>query len=290
MGLRRSGPQRRRSACDERNARAMTPSSYPRFGLFNTEERIIRSEHVGQNYQIGIWFPFSYASSDQRYPVLYVLDGEFAFGLATGLMPTLIGAQEVPELIVVGIAYHGITGWREHSVLRDQDFCPPGFQPPPAESRMARFTDFFKQELFPLIESEYRGSPEDRTLFGFSGGGFFALHSMLTQPGMFRRYMAASCTWPGADQYLLNCEQQYTMQPRHPLTDLYLSVGELEEDQLSGFHALTETLRKRHDPDLRLFTQILEGEHHSSGVLAKTFLYGVRTVFKAQSGCAESGH
>lgn len=254
--------------------------SYPRFGLFNTEERIVHSGSVGQDYQIGIWFPFSYASSDQSYPVLYVPDGEFVFGLAAGLIPTLIGTQEVPELIVVGIAYHGISDWREHSMLRDRDFCPPGFQDPPAESRIASFTNFFKQDLFPLIESEYRGSPDDRSLFGFSGGGFFTLHTMLTQPGMFRRYIVASCTWHGAYQYLLSCEQQYAAQPKHPLTDLYLSVGEREEDQLSGFRTLIDTLRKRNDPSLRLFTQILEGENHGSGVLAKSFLYGVRKVYE----------
>jgi hypothetical protein len=97
---------------------------------------------------------------------------------------------------------------------------------------------------------------------------------------MFRRYLAASCTWPGADQYLLNCEKQYAAQPQHPPVDLYFSVGGLEEDQLPGFRTLTETLRERNDPCLRLSLQILEGESHSAGVLAKAFLYGVRTVYK----------
>lgn len=258
----------------------MTQSSYPRFGLFNTEERIIHSDSVGQDYRIGIWFPFSYAHSDQHYPVLYVLDGEFAFGLATGLMPILIGTQEVPELLVVGIAYHGITSWQEHGKLRDQDFCPPDFQQPATESRMASFVDFFKQELFPLIETEYRGSPTDRALFGFSGGGFFTLHTMLMQPRMFRRYIAASCTWPRADAYLLNCEQQNTVELAEPPLDLYLSVGGQEDDQLSGFQTVVETLRARNYPRLRLVTQIFEGEKHNSGVLAKTFLEGMRTVFK----------
>lgn len=259
----------------------MTQSSYPRFGLFNTEERIVRSDSMGQAFQIGIWFPFSYGKSSQRYPVLYVPDGEFALGLATGLIPTLIGTEEVPELIVVGIAYHGITDWKELAILRDRDFCPPGFQNPPAESRVASFVRFFKQELLPLVETEYRGSPVDRTLFGFSGGGLFALHTMLTQPGVFRRYIAASCTWPAAEDYLTNCEQQYAAQSLHMPTDLYLSVGGLEEDQLPGFRRLTEILQSRSYPGLRLFTQILEGEKHGSGVLAKTFLYGLRAVYES---------
>jgi predicted alpha/beta superfamily hydrolase len=257
----------------------MTPSPHSRFGLFNTEERIIHSDAVGQDFQIGIWFPFSYASSDRRYPVLYVPDGEFAFGLATGLIPTLIGTREAPEMLVVGIAYHGIAGWGEHGVLRDRDFCPPGFQNPPAESRLGAYTRFYRRELFPLIEGEYRGSPEDRALFGFSSGGFFSLHTMLTQPGMFRRHIAASGTWPGADEYLLNCERQYAAQPLHPPTDLYLSVGDQDKEQLPGFQRVTETLRSRNYPAFRLATQVLEGEGHNAGALAKAFLYGVRAAF-----------
>jgi hypothetical protein len=104
---------------------------------------------------------------------------------------------------------------------------------------------------------------------------------MLTQPGMFRRHIAASCTWPGADQYLLKCEQQYEARSEHPFSDLYLTVGELEEDQLPGFRMLTERLRQRDYSKLRLCTEILAGEQHSAGILAKTFLNGVRTVFKA---------
>lgn len=257
----------------------MTQKPYPRFGLFNTEERILHSDSMDQAFQIGVWFPFSYGNSDQRYPVLYVPDGEFAFGLATGLIPTLIGTGEVPELMVVGIAYHGITGWREHGILRDRDFCPAGFQDPPSESRIAPFVGFIKQELFRLVETEYRGSPDDRALFGFSSGGLFALHTMLTQPGMFRRTIAAGCTWPGADDYLVSCEQQYAAQSVHMPTDLYLSVGGLEEDQLPGFRTFAEILQKRNYPGLRFFTEILKGEKHSSGVLAKTFIHGLRAVF-----------
>jgi predicted alpha/beta superfamily hydrolase len=258
----------------------MTPPAPPRFGLFNTEARIIHSRSVGQDFQVGVWFPFSYAGSDRTYPVLYVPDGEFAYGVATGLIPTLIGNGEVPELLVVGIAYHGITSWQEHGALRDRDLLPDRFTDPAAPSRSAQFVEFFRRELFPLIEMSYRGSAEDRALFGFSSAGFFSLRTMLTQPGMFRRHIAASCTWPGAGEELLGYERQHAQQPHHPPTDLFLAVGGLEEDQLPGFRALTEALQQRNDPGLRITTQILDGEGHSSGVIAKTFLEGVRAVYR----------
>lgn len=242
-----------------------------RFGLFNTEAHTIESACVDETYQIGVWLPFSYADSDQDYPVLYILDGDFAFGLATSLVPTLIGTQEIPELIVVGIGYQTITTYGELGQRRERDFLPPDFADAPPDSRTPQFTAFLQQELFPLIESHYRASPANRVLYGFSAAGFFALYTMLTQPGLFQRCIAASCTWPGAAAYLLERAQQSSSSP----DQLYLAVGELEADQLPGFQALTEALHNCID----LHTQIFSGENHSAGVLSQTLLYGLRTIF-----------
>ncbi len=250
------------------------------FSLLNTEARIVHSACVGEEYQIGVWFPFSYASSNHTYPVLYLTDGDYTFGLATGLIPTLIGTREIPEMLVVGIGYNRIANYSELGELRERDMLPPSFAQAPPDSRTPQFITFLRQELFPLIEANYRASPNDRTLYGFSVGGFFAFYTMLTEPGLFRRYIVASCTWPTADAYLLTCEQQYAERGFHPPVNLYFSVGGLEEEQLPGFKALVERLQKRDYPDLRLHTQIVAGENHSAGVISHTFLNGLRTVFE----------
>ena len=254
---------------------------YSRFGLFNTEGRIIKSTCVDEEYQIGIWLPFSYASSDQTYPVLYVTDGDYAFGLAAGLIPTLIGMQEIPEILVVGIGYNRLSNYDEFGTLRARDMLPPGFVHAPPDARAPQFFAFLEQELFPLIEKEYRGIPDKRSLYGFSVGGFFTLYALFIRPDLFQRYIAASCTWSSADEYLLICEQQYAQQSIHPAANLFFSVGGKEEDQLPGFKKLTETLRERKYPDLKLNTQIIAGEKHSAGVIAYSFLNGIRTVFKS---------
>lgn len=255
-------------------------ASHSRFGLFNTEASILHSQHTGEEYQIGIWLPFSYPSPDRTYPVLYVLDGDYTFGLATGLIPTLIGEQEIPEILVVGIAYASLSDWSDFGRRREQDLLPPDFKGAPPDARSPQFVTFLRQELFPLVETEYRASSEDRSVYGFSAGGFFALSMLLTEPGLFRRTIAASCTWPGADTYLLACEQQYAGQSFHPAVDLYLAVGSLDEGQLPGFEKVTTRLQEKHYPHLRLRTEIFQGERHSAGVIAQAFLNGLRTVFQ----------
>jgi len=252
----------------------------PRFELFHTETRTIHSAHVGQAYRLGVWLPFSYAHSDRTYPVLYVLDAEYAFGLATGLIPTLIGTGEVPEMIVAGIAYDAISAYGEFGSLRERDYLPPDFADAPAASRTPGFLSFLADEVFPLLETEYRASPTDRTVYGFSAAGFFALYALLTRPDLFRRAIAASCTWPGAGEYLVGCVRR--CEPGSVPATVYLAVGALEEEQLPGFQAVTEALRARHDTGLTLHAQILPGENHSAGVLAQSFLCGLRIATAAR--------
>jgi uncharacterized protein len=253
----------------------------PPFGLFNTEARIFHSNYLNQDFQIGVWFPFSYFSSGQSYPVLFVPDGEYAFPTVAGLIPTLMGAGEVPEMLVVGIAYHGIAGWQEFGTLRDRDFCTQPFQAPGNESRHGQYMRFFQDELFPLVESHYRVDARERALFGFSSAGFFTLHMLLTQPGMFRRHIAASCTWPGAGEYFLECAHQYAEGPAPQPSDLYLAVGSRDEEQLPGFHQLIKFLAGEKLPSLRLKSQVFEGEGHTAGMIGKTILDGLKAVFRA---------
>jgi len=257
----------------------MSTPALPRFGIFKTEARILQSQYVDQAYEIGVWLPFSYDSSpDRTYPVLYVPDDEFIYPAVMGLMPTHMGSGSVPEMIVVGIGYHGISTWQEFSDLRYRDFLPQCDLPPEKTSRLAKYTTFFQQEVFPLVEREYRASAADRAIFGFSCGGMFALQMLLTQPGMFHRHVAASCYWSRG--YLAECLEQYARQPARPSSDLFLSVGGLEEGMLPGFQSVCETLRDGRFPEVRLSTRVYPGENHSAAVIANTFLDGTREVFK----------
>jgi len=106
---------------------------------------------------------------------------------------------------------------------------------------------------------------------------------MLTEPGMFRRYIAASCTWPGAGEYLVLCAQQYAAQYVQVPADLYLAIGGLEEEQLAGFRRLVGLLQRWSYPGLRVLSEILDGEGHGLGVLAKSLVNGLRAVLGRQA-------
>ena len=49
--------------------------SAPAVTLPHTEQRSVASKEIGQAYDLLVRLPDDYATSEKRYPVLYVLDG-----------------------------------------------------------------------------------------------------------------------------------------------------------------------------------------------------------------------
>src|SRR3954453_3084517 len=100
---------------------------HPQARLFGTEERTLLSQIRGREYQLSVALPDTYKTSTQAYPVIYVLDGDYNFGVAAGLTRFSNVFRQVPELIIVGIGYDMETLTDAEFVqLRDLDFDVPG--------------------------------------------------------------------------------------------------------------------------------------------------------------------
>jgi hypothetical protein len=61
---------------------------------------------------------------------------------------------------------------------------------------------------------------------------------------------------------------------------LYLSAGELEEQQFPFFHQLIAFLEQGNYPDLTLIAEIYPGEGHGPERVALTYLHGLRKVYQ----------
>ena len=74
---------------------------YPRAALFGTEARTLFSTIRGRDYHLSVALTDSYNSSTQAYPVMYVLNGDFNFGVAAGLTRDS-NWLVIPALLLVG--------------------------------------------------------------------------------------------------------------------------------------------------------------------------------------------
>ena len=92
--------------------------------LFNTEKRILHSEIINDDFEIYISLPYLYAATDTTYPVLFNLDANVNFGITDNVVHILSTLnKEIPEMIVVGIAYT-IKGIEDWASMRGRDFKP----------------------------------------------------------------------------------------------------------------------------------------------------------------------
>lgn len=121
--------------------------------------------------------PDSYAKSQQKYPVLFVVQvtDQMVEEIA-GIVQKLHADSGTPEMIVVGTNV-------EDKLEREQDAAV-----------YDKFLSYLEQELIPSLEKKYRSNGQ-RILFGRSLSGSFALYSMLSKPALFNGYIAASKEW-----------------------------------------------------------------------------------------------
>lgn len=253
------------------------------YTLPNTEVRTLESRYVDNMvYKIDIALPESYHQSDESYPTLYFLDSWFYYGLVVQTYRALRIFKEVPELIIVGISHFG-EDIMEDVRYRSRDYTPTRVDSTfwlPVTGGGPQFQKFISNELFPLIESNYRTKKDDRTICGFSAGGIFSTYIMFNHPGMFQRYIIGG---PAAwyDNYVvLRYEKVYSLQHNDLPVKIFMTVGEHEDEgQITGWKLLTDSLHSRNYQGLEMTSKQIEGEGHVSQALI-ALIKGMQAVFK----------
>jgi len=205
-------------------------------------------------------------------------DGDYNFGVAAGLTRFSNWFRKVPELIIVGIGYDMETS-DEFAALRDLDYDIPGVPGDSSESVSHLFLDALTQEMIPFINANYRTIPSDRCLQGYSSGGFFVLYALFRQPDAFQRYISGSAILKSTYDYWIHHDAQLAARNGSNPIQLYLSVGELEEDDIANFRRFVTFLEQGNYPGLTVSSEIYAGEGHGSEGIALTYLHGIAMVY-----------
>ena len=244
----------------------------------DTELRFLQSKHAGRTYEIDIWFPEDYDRETVRYPVIYVLDAEYNFGCVSYIAKRLIKNDDIPKVLVVGIAYN--TAEDDFYLQREYD-CTPPTKPHGARSGGAeKFVLFFETELIPYINTNFRTLPGDRTIVGHSIGGFFGTYVLFKHPRLFTRYIIVSPSLWYANEVIFEYEKEFAAE-RQPLNaDVFLSTGGDESEQMVRTTAqMIRTISERRYAGLRFAAQMPRGEHHRS-LFPWAYTKGLRWLFE----------
>jgi predicted alpha/beta superfamily hydrolase len=180
-----------------------------------------------QKRNVSVYLPPNYyADSGQRFPVLYMQDGQNLFdpqesfaGVAWRADETaqeLILKRKITAIIIVAI-YN--TGDRLNE-----------YTPASARGRGGRADDYGRmliEELKPFIDHHYRTLPQGEFtgIGGSSLGGLFALHMGLTRPDIFSRVAAMSPSIWWANRAIL---REVSALPARLPVRIWLDVGRRE--------------------------------------------------------------
>ncbi|MDO4636457.1 MAG: alpha/beta hydrolase-fold protein [Lautropia sp.] len=198
----------------------------------------VRSHHTGRRYRIQT--TCAGPQPEQGYPVLYLLDGDTLFPIASTAahaLTTRTGENGVVPMLIVGIGY-------DHQRWLDTDARVEDYTPPVADGSAShdargrrqggadRFLRFLQDELLPETQRHFQIDSTRQALFGHSFGGLFTLHAFFRQPQTFQTYIASSPSLWWHHEYMLQQQAQFirTQQGHAALqTRLHLSIGEYEQ-------------------------------------------------------------
>lgn len=251
--------------------------AFDRVTMPDTEVRQLKSSATGRNYDIYVRLPDEYAQGQgKKYPVLYVLDGQWDFKLLDSIYGGLHFDGFVPEMIIIGITYSG--DHPDYGALRAMDYTPVPDVFIPGSGDAPRFFAFLKEQLLPYIEANYRADPSQRVLMGSSFGGTFTLYAMFTEPLLFSGYLIGSPIVTYGHRFAFQQEADYARSHKDLLVRLSLSVGELE-DMAGPVNEFMQVIGERNYTGLEMETRTIQGEGHASNK-PETYNRGLRFIFQ----------
>ncbi len=217
------------------------------------------SRAVGRPFHIYVRFPEGYdEESGERYPVVYLLDGDSLFPILAANHLFLNYDEGLPEAIVVGIAYGSFDPDRNK---RGFDFSAPAPDAGRDQGGAPAFQAFLKSELIPEVETRYRADSSRRILFGQSRGGYMVLYSAFTDPDLFWGRIASNPTFdPGRDQFFSATASATRNDLGLVVTSGSRDFPQLREAALTWF----EAWENRDDAPWALKTVTIDGGTHAA--------------------------
>ncbi len=230
----------------------------------------VKSPELSNSRDVRVYLPPSYARGTQRYPVLYLHDGQNVFDEATAFVKQEWHADEAAEalaktgreLIIVAV---------DNTGDRRSEYAP--FRAPmnDYQARGDRYLAFLTTTLKPMIDAKYRTRPDPAHtgLAGSSLGGLITLYGVLANPGVFGFGAAFSPSLSSAD---FNLQRWAKGKPATKPVRLYLDMGDKEGDSSAWNQVLVESTedlaRQLSAQGYETRVQIAKGGHHNEDAWA----------------------
>ncbi|GAB2928388.1 alpha/beta hydrolase [Rheinheimera gaetbuli] len=223
------------------------------------QELVIDSAVLGEKRDLVIYLPWRYQNSQERYPVLYLTDGDIQGPHTAGTVDYLAKFEQMPPMIVVGIVNPPETRARDLTVTSAEK------QNPNQLENADRFLSFVENEVIPLVKQQYR-TLDYQVLSGTSHGGQFAINALVKRPGLFHGVIAISPSLYWNNQQLLGLAEQ-ALKSEQLQGRLYVSIANEEPTMTQPYQRFVDLLARYPSDKLTVASQTFSDETHNTTVL-----------------------
>ncbi|WOK09281.1 alpha/beta hydrolase-fold protein [Imperialibacter roseus] len=196
----------------------------------------VQSAANGATYPIRVALPTAYYTSAERYPAIYVLDGEENFGFVANHCREISERLATQNVVVVSIGY-GQDRSIDYTPTKTSEMTGGGTQ----------FLDFIETQLIPQMEERFRvdTTRNGRVLLGHSYGGLFGACVLAVNNQLFGNYLLLSPSIWFDNEVSLQLEKAYRAANKDQHHLVFLGIGELENAgrMQAPFEAFYEALR-----------------------------------------------
>ncbi len=248
----------------------------------------IQDDSIAATRRVQIWRPPVYTTSTDRYPVLYLMDGQNVFDSATAAFgvewqadenaDSLIARNEITPIFIVAV---------DNSKERVREYTRD------AEGLPMNHLEWIIQMVKPEVDKRYRTLPDpaNTTLGGSSLGGLFALEAFSTKAEIFGNAICMSPSLAWADERLLGRIEKEGLESRQrdATTErkLWLDFGTMESADPARSASHVERLMRlsraiesnSSDESIDLKTYLDEGAAHNEKAWARRFPDALRFIY-----------
>jgi predicted alpha/beta superfamily hydrolase len=231
----------------------------------------IKSEVLGEERTILVRTPPGYEQGSERYPVIYMTDGDAHLMHTSSTIGFLARNARMSEMILVGIT----------NTDRTRDMTPTraalGTTQFPTSGGADNFLKFIETELIPYIEGRYRTRPY-RVLAGHSFGGLFSIHAMFSRPDLFNAHIAVSPSLDWDNKLLIRRATKFLKERKEWNKTLFVTLGDEPGGIFDGFERFKEILTQYQPKGFEWEAVQMKDEDHGSVVLRSHYA-GLRKIF-----------
>jgi predicted alpha/beta superfamily hydrolase len=229
----------------------------------------LNSEILKQNRMVSVFLPDGYYARNVKFPVIYVLDAD---GRDQHIVPTarfLFINNKMPKAIIVGV----------FNIDRNHDFLPDSSKNAPTGGGADKFVLFFKDELIPYIDKNFKTEPY-KVLVGHSYGGLFAMYALLNDPDMFDSYIAIDPSFWYKNQMLVRSAETKFHEAKNWDKTIFITGRQGGDMKDMGITAMEKVLKSSAPKNLNWKIAEYSDEDHGS-VPFKSAYDGLRFIFDA---------